>query len=134
MMNAAGDAILGQTRPPLYSPISVQGQTVLITGATAGIGEATAWRFAEAGAKLVLLGRRTERLENLKKSLSEAFPSLPEIFCVTFDVQEIAKIADLPAVLPESHREVAAPDTSRAGPPDRGHTQTCREADPRRSR
>jgi len=93
-------------RPPLYSPMSVEGQTVLITGATAGIGEATAWRFAEAGAKLVLLGRRTERLEALKRALSEAYPSLLEVCCVTFDVQAIARIAELPTELPESHRFV----------------------------
>ena len=107
MRSATGDVPPAQTRPPLYSPISVEGQTVLITGASAGIGEATAWRFAEAGAKLVLLGRRTERLESLKRSLFEAYPSLPDVCCVTFDVQEIAKIADLPTELPESHREVA---------------------------
>ena len=98
------DPDMTPAHPPLYTPMSVEGQTVLITGATAGIGEATAWRFAEAGARLVLLGRRTERLEALKGALSEAYPSLPEVCCVTFDVQEIAKIGELPTELPESHR------------------------------
>jgi NADP-dependent 3-hydroxy acid dehydrogenase YdfG len=52
------------------------------------------------------VGRRTERLEALKTALSEAYPCLFEVCCVTFDVQEIARIAELPTELPESHRFV----------------------------
>lgn len=91
---------------PLYQPMSVEGLTVLITGATAGIGEATAWRFAEAGCKLILLGRRAERLDALKTALMNAYPSLPEILILPFDVQEIEKIATLPQSLPSSHNDV----------------------------
>lgn len=43
--------------------------TVLVTGATAGFGEATARRFLAHGHKVIALGRRTERLEALKASL-----------------------------------------------------------------
>ena len=43
--------------------------TVLVTGATAGFGEATARRFLAHGHKVIALGRRTERLEALKTSL-----------------------------------------------------------------
>jgi len=43
----------------------------LITGATAGIGEATAEILAENGFKLILTGRRTERLEQLKAKLKK---------------------------------------------------------------
>jgi NADP-dependent 3-hydroxy acid dehydrogenase YdfG len=42
-------------------------QVVLITGASSGIGEATAYEFAREGAKVALLARRKERLERLKK-------------------------------------------------------------------
>lgn len=45
-------------------------QCVIITGATSGIGEACARRFAQHGARLVLTGRRKERLEALKTSLN----------------------------------------------------------------
>ena len=84
---------MGSTRPvsKLYEPMSVEGSVVLITGATAGIGEATAWRFAEAGCKLILTGRRSERLEALKSQLVEAYPAV-EVLCLTFDVQDLAKI------------------------------------------
>ena len=45
--------------------------TVLITGATAGFGAATARRFAAAGARVIGTGRRGERLAALKKELGE---------------------------------------------------------------
>ena len=42
---------------------------VLITGATAGFGEAAARRFLAHGHKVIAAGRRAERLEALKASL-----------------------------------------------------------------
>ena len=43
----------------------LSGKVVLITGATAGIGQACARALAEEGARLVVTGRRQERLEEL---------------------------------------------------------------------
>ncbi|WP_022962730.1 SDR family oxidoreductase [Halopseudomonas pelagia] len=43
----------------------IDGKVILITGASSGIGEATAWLLAEQGARVVLGARRTERLEKL---------------------------------------------------------------------
>jgi 3-hydroxy acid dehydrogenase/malonic semialdehyde reductase len=48
----------------------IQGKTVIITGATAGIGKSCARLFAERGANLILLARRKERLNNLCEELS----------------------------------------------------------------
>ena len=41
----------------------IQGKVVAITGASSGIGEATARLLAERGAKVILGARRTERLQ-----------------------------------------------------------------------
>jgi serine 3-dehydrogenase len=51
--------------------VSVKDQIVLITGASSGIGEACARAFAQAGAKLILVARRQERLEQLAEQLSQ---------------------------------------------------------------
>ncbi len=48
----------------------VQGKTVLITGASFGIGEATALLLAEAGAEVLLLARTEEKLEQLVKHIT----------------------------------------------------------------
>ena len=61
-------------------------KTILITGATAGIGQACAERFAEAGNCLILTGRRMDRLENLKATL-EKTPNL-KVIISCFDVQD----------------------------------------------
>lgn len=89
----------------LYPPTPLTDEVVLITGATAGIGEACAWRFAEGGARLILLGRRIERLEALAAALLEKYGTLSHT--LQFDVQNIEAIAALPDQLPPSHREVS---------------------------
>src|SRR5947209_20407430 len=48
-------------------------KTILITGATAGFGEAAARRFVEAGWNAIGTGRRGERLRNLQQELGDAF-------------------------------------------------------------
>lgn len=58
--------------------------TAFITGATSGIGRATARAFAGKGMNLILCGRREERLENLKTELS----ALTEVHTLQFDVSD----------------------------------------------
>ncbi|CAD0167153.1 protein of unknown function [Streptococcus thermophilus] len=54
-------------------------KNVLITGATSGIGEATAYAFSKEGENVILTGRRVERLEALKEEL-QATLSRPKKF------------------------------------------------------
>jgi NADP-dependent 3-hydroxy acid dehydrogenase YdfG len=48
---------------------NVEGKVVIITGASSGLGEATAQHLAAAGAKLVLGARRLDRLKPLAGEL-----------------------------------------------------------------
>jgi NADP-dependent 3-hydroxy acid dehydrogenase YdfG len=47
----------------------LENQVAIVTGASSGIGEATALALAEAGAKITLAGRRKDRLGNVKKKI-----------------------------------------------------------------
>jgi len=49
--------------PPSYNPMDLSGRHILVTGASAGIGRATAGILAKLGARLTLNGRDTGRLE-----------------------------------------------------------------------
>ena len=68
--------------------------TVLITGATAGFGAALARAYAASGDRLVLVGRRTERLEALKAELGG------EVHVVTLDVRDRKAVEEAMAALP----------------------------------
>jgi 3-oxoacyl-[acyl-carrier protein] reductase len=68
----------------------LNGKTVLITGATRGIGKATAEIFVQNGAKVILQGRDEDRLNELKTSL-EAVNNV-KIYSVCYDVREYNEI------------------------------------------
>lgn len=52
-----------------YNPFSLEGKTVLVTGASSGIGQATAIECARMGAKVVVTGRNIERLQETYSQL-----------------------------------------------------------------
>ena len=49
----------------------IKGLVVIVTGASSGIGDATARKFGRAGAKVVLVARRLDRLETLAKDIDD---------------------------------------------------------------
>jgi len=63
-----GGWILAQLLKPKPQPLT--NKVTLITGASAGIGRATARAFAKAGATVILIARRVERLEMVKDELA----------------------------------------------------------------
>ena len=56
----------------MYNPFSLVGKTILITGASSGIGKATAIECARLGAKLILVGRDEQRLNEVFNLLEGA--------------------------------------------------------------
>jgi len=54
----------------MYNPFSLEGKTILVTGASSGIGKATAIECSKMGAKLVITGRNKERLQSTFDLLS----------------------------------------------------------------
>jgi NADP-dependent 3-hydroxy acid dehydrogenase YdfG/Tfp pilus assembly protein PilF len=73
-------------------------KVVLISGATSGIGKATATIFARNGYRLILTGRRSDRLAEVKADFEKNYPT--EVQTLNFDVRKIdaaqAAIASLP--------------------------------------
>jgi len=59
---------------------------ILITGATSGIGKASAEVFAESGSNLILTGRREERLKSIQRELKDKHSVSVEIY--SFDVRD----------------------------------------------
>ena len=56
----------------MYNPFSLEGKTVLVTGASSGIGRATAIECSKLGATLVLTGRNESALQETKELLSDS--------------------------------------------------------------
>jgi len=77
-------------------------RTILITGATSGFGEACARKFAADGDRLILTGRRKERLEALQRELEGKARVLP----LVFDVQDRKAVFAAVAGIPESWKGI----------------------------
>ncbi|KAL6708812.1 hypothetical protein ACN47E_002219 [Coniothyrium glycines] len=72
--------------------MSLKGQTVLITGASMGIGAAIAKRLAADSATLVLFARSADRLNAVADELKSAYQGL-KVFTTTVDVQDHAALS-----------------------------------------
>ncbi|MEQ8442680.1 MAG: SDR family oxidoreductase [Alphaproteobacteria bacterium] len=57
--------------PTVYAPDAYKDQVILISGAAGGLGRAAAWLFGRLGARLYLVGRKQEKLDDLATALSD---------------------------------------------------------------
>ena len=80
----------------MSNPFSLLGKTILVTGASSGIGKATAIECSKQGATVLLLGRNLERLTQSMKECEGTCHSI-----IQFDLSKIDSIPDLLGMLPE---------------------------------
>ena len=79
-------------------------KTIFITGATAGFGKATALKFAANKDRVIITGRRKERLEALKAEIEKSYQTAVHI--LHFDVRDEKAVNDAVASLPETWRKI----------------------------
>lgn len=77
-------------------------KTVLITGATAGIGKAIAYNLAEHGYKLIITGRRAQLLSEVEKSLR----SKTKVLALNFDVRDYKQVEHVMNTLPKDWKDI----------------------------
>lgn len=75
-----------------------------ITGATSGIGEASAVKFAAEGWHLVITGRRADRLKTLKEKLESQYNI--KVLTLTFDVRKLDEVKNAIAQLDNHWKEI----------------------------
>lgn len=83
---------------------SIRDRVVFITGASSGIGRATALAFAAEGTKLLLCARRAEKLEELAKEITATYGVAVHAF--SLDVQDRVAVGAAMEALPEEFRAV----------------------------
>ena len=89
----------------LYPNIDgMQGKTIFITGASSGIGEACARKFAANGGRLILNARSKDKLEALKAELETLYGA--EVLLLPFDVRDTPTAKEMLASLPDAFRDI----------------------------
>ena len=83
---------------------TLKNRTVLVTGASAGIGKACAECFAEAGARLIVAARRKEKLAYLSNDLRNTHGT--EVLPLTLDVRSQHDVAEAISSLPKEWQDI----------------------------
>ena len=78
-------------------------KVVVITGATSGIGEATARMFASKGYDLIITGRRSDRLKSLKREIET--PAV-RVMDLCFDVRDEVEVKNKFSTLPDNWQKI----------------------------
>lgn len=78
--------------PTIYAPNAFAGQVILISGAAGGLGRAAAWLFGRLGAKLVLTGRKQDKLDVLARLLDDHGITATAVAADTRRTEDIAAL------------------------------------------
>ncbi len=79
-------------------------KTILVTGATSGIGQACVHRFAKEGHNIILTGRRSQRLNDLVDKLISAYAG--NYIALNFDVRNREEVREAINSLPEAFSKI----------------------------
>ncbi len=83
---------------------NLKGKTVFITGASSGIGKATAYMFAKNKANLILVARRVERIQELSTELKKKYKI--DVFIGKLDVRSYSTVKKFVVKLPEKWKNI----------------------------
>ncbi|NTW25203.1 MAG: SDR family oxidoreductase [Lentimicrobium sp.] len=79
-------------------------KVVFVTGATSGIGKSCAFRFAASGYKVIIAGRRSDRLAIIEAALKSEFST--DVFSLMLDVTNRENVDQAIGSLPEKFRKI----------------------------
>jgi 3-hydroxy acid dehydrogenase / malonic semialdehyde reductase len=99
-INSNRSIIHSSTHPFIHS----NNMNILITGATAGFGKATALLFAEKGYNIIITGRRKERLDELKKNIETKFKV--KVLPLNFDVRSRKEVEQAINSIPSEFKPI----------------------------
>lgn len=79
----------------MINPFAIEGKTILVTGATSGIGRAAAVTCAQMGAKVIAVGRNQEKLADLQAELESGELRELEHLYISADITDKAQVQAL---------------------------------------
>jgi NAD(P)-dependent dehydrogenase (short-subunit alcohol dehydrogenase family) len=84
----------------MYNPYSLENKTILVTGASSGIGRATAIECAKLGATVIVTARNEERLKSVLDELDRSYNQVHQMVIADMSIQEglDAMVSVLPAL------------------------------------
>lgn len=89
----------------IFRPDLFAGQVVIVTGGGSGIGRCTAHELASLGARLALVGRKIEKLEQVRAEIGEAYPDI-KVTCHPCDIRDEERVKATVAEVLAAHGRI----------------------------
>jgi len=86
--------------------MTIKGKTIVVTGASSGIGYALAMALAKKGARLTLASRHKDILTDISHEITDTFPACPPPYVVETDVSQKADRENLVKKCIEEHGSI----------------------------